>query len=300
MVHVPDFQIDSSRWVEGNLLYGKHLAGAIREHIAHQTAELSEKPGLAALLVGEDEASRVYVGHKEKDAAKCGFHSEVVRLPADSTQEQVLAQVHSWNTDPAIHGIIVQLPLPAHLNATEIIQAVSPEKDADGFHFINMGRLLAKEQATVACTPLGVMVMLNEAGVDLSGKHAVVLGRSNIVGKPMAQLLLDSGQCTVTVCHSRTVNINDYVEQADILISAMGVRGIVDHSRVKSGAIVIDVGMHRVDGKLKGDLDYELLTDVASLITPVPGGVGPMTRAMLMVNTLENYQRIRTNQSYLS
>lgn len=285
---IPSFEIEKSQWIDGKLLRGKLLAAEIREKIKKMSELRGITPGLGALLVGDDPASQIYVSSKEKNALEMKFHSVVKKLPETASEKEVLQIVEEWNNDSTIHGILVQLPLPSQINERKVLQAIDPAKDGDGFHFENMGRLMAKAEGTISCTPLGIMVMLKEAGIDLTGKHAVVLGRSNIVGKPMAQLLLDGGNCTVTVCHSRTKNINDIIATADILVSAMGVRGIVDESRIKPGSVVIDVGMHRVDGKLKGDLDYEKTLDKVEYVTPVPGGVGPMTIAMLLYNTYQN------------
>ncbi|MDH5718759.1 MAG: bifunctional 5,10-methylenetetrahydrofolate dehydrogenase/5,10-methenyltetrahydrofolate cyclohydrolase [Spirochaetia bacterium] len=300
MIEIPRFNISSEEWIEDKLLYGKKLAVLIREKLKIWTNEKNIKPGLAALLVGEDEASKIYVSSKEKAASEIGFHSIVKKLPASASQEEVAAVIHEWNLDSSIDGILVQLPLPKQINSQNILQAISPEKDADGFHFVNMGRLMAKEKGTIACTPLGIMVMIKELGIETEGKHAVVLGRSNIVGKPMAQLLLDSGQCTVTICHSKSKNLQEMVSKADILISAMGVRDIVDHSKIKEGSVVVDVGMHRIEGKVKGDLDYKEIINKVSFITPVPGGVGPMTIAMLLYNTYQNALWKKEKESYLA
>ncbi|MDH5719605.1 MAG: bifunctional 5,10-methylenetetrahydrofolate dehydrogenase/5,10-methenyltetrahydrofolate cyclohydrolase [Spirochaetia bacterium] len=288
MIEIPSFKIPKEDWVEDKLLYGKKLAVKIREHLKERVEKTKIRPGLAALLVGEDEASKIYVSSKEKAANEIGFHSVVKKLPVDATQEEVLAVVHEWNNDENIHGILVQLPLPKHINSQNILQSINASKDADGFHYANMGRLMAKEKGAIACTPLGIIVMLKELGVNTEGKHALVLGRSNIVGKPMAQLLLDAAQCTVTVCHSKSRNIDEMTASADILVAAMGVRDVIDYSKIKKDAIVIDVGMHRIDGKVKGDLDYKEILDKVSFITPVPGGVGPMTIAMLLYNTYQN------------
>jgi len=288
MIEVPVFNIPKNEWVEDKLLYGKRLAVKIRENLKVKVETNSVKPGLAALIVGEDEASKIYVSSKEKAANEIGFYSVVKKLPETASQEDVLAVVHEWNNDERIHGILVQLPLPKHINSQNILQAIKPAKDADGFHYENMGRLMAKEKGTIACTPLGIIVMLKELGIETEGKQALVLGRSNIVGKPMAQLLLDAGQCTVTVCHSKSRNIDEMTASADILVAAMGVRGVVDHTKIKEGAVVIDVGMHRIGGKVTGDLDYKEILDKVSYITPVPGGVGPMTIAMLLYNTYQN------------
>lgn len=291
MIHVPKFNITQDKWVDGKLLWGKKLAKEVRGVIAGKLAGSSVKPGLAVLLVGEDEASKVYVSHKEKAAAEVGFHSIVKRISAESTQEEVLEIIHNWNNDPAIHGILVQLPLPKHLDEAVIVQSVAPEKDVDGFHYENIGRLHAKVPGIVSCTPLGIMVMISELGYDTRGKNAVVLGRSNIVGKPMAQLLMDAGQATVSICHSRTQDVVDYVSKADIVVAAMGVRDIVTPDMIKKDALVIDVGMHRLETGLAGDLDYKDMVDQASYITPVPGGVGPMTIAMLLYNTFHNAEK---------
>lgn len=276
---------------------GKHLAQRIRAEVAQAAGLLPHKPGLAVILVGDDVASQVYVGGKEKAAQEVGFHSRVLRLPATVAQEELVAQIHAFNHDAAIHGILVQLPLPKHLNEEEILQAIIPEKDADGFHFLNQGRLLAGLPTTLPCTPAGIALMLRELEREkpefvLAGKHAVVVGRSNIVGKPMAQLLL-AFNMTVTMCHSKTQNLQEFIQNADLLVSATGVRGVVDLATMKEGAIVIDVGMHRIDGKLTGDLELSFAEKSAAFYTPVPGGVGPMTIAMLLYNTLRNAERMQ-------
>lgn len=295
-----EFNISANSFIEGNLLWGKKLAQQVRNHIKNVCMKEKLKPGLAVLLAGNDPASQIYVGGKEKAAAEAGFFSEVKTLPENCTQEELLAVIHEWNMNPAIHGILVQLPLPRHINEQNIIQSILSRKDADGFHFENQGKLLCNVPGTVACTPLGIAMMLYFSGVDITGKHAVILGRSNIVGKPMAQLLLNIFNCTVTTCHSRTREINRYAEQADILISAMGVRDVISSSSVRKGAIVIDVGMHRSNGKLTGDLDFDAICHKASLITPVPGGVGPMTIAMLLYNTLQNALKYKKDTEILS
>lgn len=288
MIEIPSFGIPSEKWVEGKKLWGKKLAAQIRSFIGERVKDMAQKPGLATILVGEDPASQVYVGSKEKDAKSVGFHAVVERLPATTQEEELKQIVEKYNADDKIHGILVQLPLPSHINEREILQTIRADKDADGFHYENIGKLSAKEEGIVSCTPLGIMVMLKELGIELSGKNAVVLGRSNIVGKPMASLLLDAGQSTVTICHSRTQNLEEHVRQADILVSAMGRRDIVSPDWIKPGAIIIDVGMHRLDNGLTGDLDLDKMEDKASFVTPVPGGVGPMTRAMLLYNAYNN------------
>ena len=279
---------------------GKAMAAAISARIADETAALKAGhgivPGLAVVIVGEDAASQVYVRNKQRTAEGCGFHSIKHALPADVSEEELLALIDSLNTDAAIHGILVQLPLPGHLDETRITQAISPAKDVDGFHYINIGKLTAgaTADAFVPCTPAGCMLMVEEhLGADLSGKTAVVIGRSNIVGKPMAALLL-AANATVTVCHSRTPDLPAVASGADILVAAVGRPNMVKQDWIKPGAIVIDVGINRVDvddggekrSKLTGDVDYDGAAEVAAAITPVPGGVGPMTITMLMSNTL--------------
>lgn len=278
---------------------GKHLAQLLRAEIARKASLLPNRPGLAVILVGDDAASQVYVAGKEKAALEVGFDSRVVRLPATVTQEELVAQLHKFNHDTAIHGILVQLPLPKHLNEEQILQAIVPEKDADGFHFLNQGRLLAGVPTTLPCTPAGIALMLRELTREkvefaLEGKHAVVIGRSNIVGKPMAQLLL-AFNMTVTMCHSKTKNLHEFIQSADLIVSATGVRGAVDLTAMKAGAIVVDVGMHRVDGKLTGDLELDFAEKNAAFFTPVPGGVGPMTIALLLHNTLRNAMQIQNH-----
>lgn len=272
---------------------GKKLAELVRADVAQAAARLPVKPGLAVILAGDDAASQIYVGGKEKAAVGAGFFSRVVRLPGTVTQEELIAQIHAFNTDANIHGILVQLPLPKHLNEEQVLQAIVAEKDADGFHYINQGRLLAGQSTTLPCTPAGVALMLRElargpAHFQPEGKHAVVVGRSNIVGKPMAQLLLSGLNMTVSMCHSRTRNLGDFIRSADLIVSATGVLGVIDLATMKEGAIVIDVGMHRIDGKVTGDLDLKIAEQKAAYFTPVPGGVGPMTIAMLLFNTLRN------------
>ncbi len=292
MIHVPEFNIPPEKWVDGKLLIGKNLAAEIHAWLKVRVDELNTKPGLAVLLAGDDPASNIYVTSKEKAAQAVGFHSIIERVPADTPAQRIFEIIDKWNADPSIHGILVQLPLPSHINEREALQRVRPEKDVDGFHFENIGRLSAKAEGTISCTPLGIMVMIRELGFATGGKNAVVLGRSNIVGKPMAQLLLDVGQSTVTICHSRTLGMEDFIRRADILVSAMGVRGIVNPDWIKPGALVIDVGMHRGEKGVCGDLDYKAMMDRVSYITPVPRGVGPMTIAMLLYNTYHNAANI--------
>ncbi len=290
---------------KARIIDGKATAAALTEQITQGAADLLAKsnvrPGLAVVIVGEDPASQVYVRNKKRTAESCGFHSVQHALPADTSQEGLLSLVSELNADDAIHGILVQLPLPDHMDEETVTQAIAPEKDVDGFHFQNIGKLTAGNTATafVPCTPAGCMLMVErELGKDLSGLNAVVIGRSNIVGKPMASLLLHAN-ATVTICHSRTKDLAQVARNADILVAAVGRPRMVKGDWVKPDAVVIDVGINRieveVDGekkkKLTGDVDFDEAVEVAGAITPVPGGVGPMTIAMLMSNTLESAKR---------
>ena len=263
---------------------GKTLAAKVKARAAEAAKGLSRRPGLAVILVGNDPASRVYVNGKERDCAECGFRSFEYALPEDTTQEALLTLMETLNRDPEADGILCQLPLPPHLDETAVLNAIAPDKDVDCFHPYNVGRLVAGDPVFLPCTPAGVMEMLREYGISVRGKRCVVLGRSNIVGKPMAMLLLRQDG-TVTVCHSRTPDLAAVTREADILVSAVGRAGLVTADMVKEGAVVIDVAMNRDGaGKLCGDVDYAGVEPKASYITPVPGGVGPMTRAMLMEN----------------
>jgi len=281
---------------------GKAKAAELSEKITQQTAALARehgiKPGLAVVIIGEDPASQVYVRNKKRTAEACGFHSVQHALPADVSQQEVLDLVTSLNEDAGIHGILVQLPLPDHLDEKRITQSILPSKDVDGFHYINIGKLTAGDTADafVPCTPAGCMLMIEDhLGSDLSGLGAVVIGRSNIVGKPMASLLL-ARNATVTICHSRTKDLPAVVRGADIVVAAVGRPGMVRGDWIKPGAVVIDVGINRVQvevngetkSKLVGDVDYDAACEMAKAITPVPGGVGPMTITMLMANTLRS------------
>ena len=276
--------------MSANLIDGKQAAKEIRIGLRKEVAALKEKgvaPGLAVILAGSDPASQIYVANKEKACEKVGIASQTIRMPETVTQAELLAEIERLNTDPAIHGILLQLPIYKHLNEREALLAIRPEKDVDGFHPINAGKLFLGEKAPVACTPAGCMELLRRAGVPLSGKRAVVIGRSNIVGKPMAMLLL-AANCTVTMCHSRTVDLPSVTREADILVAAIGRPRFVTADMVKEGAAVIDVGINRLeDGSICGDVDYDAVAGKAGWITPVPGGVGPMTIAMLLVNTVE-------------
>ena len=273
------------------LIDGKALAAKMQGKLAEKTATLKEEkgivPGLVVILVGEDPASQVYVRNKERSALAAGFKSQVVRLAETTTEEELLALIETYNQDADWHGILVQLPLPDHIDEEKVLFAISPEKDVDGFHPTNMGKLWSGHAVMVPSTPAGIMEMFKEYQVDLTGKNAVVIGRSNIVGKPMAQLLMDA-HATVTIAHSRTKNLAELARQADILVVAIGRGHFVTKDFVKEGAVVIDVGMNRDEnGKLIGDVKFDEVVPVASLITPVPGGVGPMTITMLMEQTYE-------------
>jgi methylenetetrahydrofolate dehydrogenase (NADP+)/methenyltetrahydrofolate cyclohydrolase len=272
------------------LISGSELAKKRREEIKEEVIKLKEKgitPGLAVILVGEDPASQVYVRNKENACKEVGFYSEVYRLPEETTQEELLALIDKLNNDDKIHGLLVQLPVPKHIDETAVIHAISPRKDVDGFLPENLGSLLIGEQAFEPCTPKGCIELIKESGIDIAGKKAVVVGRSNIVGKPVA-LMLSRENATVTICHSHTKNLKELCKQADILIVAIGKSKFVDAEYVKPGAVVIDVGMDRDEnGKLCGDVDFASVEPIASKITPVPGGVGPMTIAMLMHNCVE-------------
>ncbi|MBJ6364234.1 bifunctional methylenetetrahydrofolate dehydrogenase/methenyltetrahydrofolate cyclohydrolase FolD [Paenibacillus sp. GCM10012307] len=274
---------------------GKHISEVIRQEVSEQTRKLKEKgivPGLAVVLVGEDPASKVYVGSKEKACQQMGFYSEVHRLPENTTEEQLLDLIDRLNKQGSIHGILVQLPLPAHIQEKAVIDAISVDKDVDGFHPVSTGNLVIGDDSLLPCTPAGCIELIKRTGTEISGKHAVVIGRSNIVGKPVAMLLLREN-ATVTICHSRTANMKELTKQADILVVAIGKANAIDSSYVKPGAVVIDVGINRLDtGKLAGDVHFDSVQEIAGHITPVPGGVGPMTITMLMQNTLIAAKRI--------
>ncbi len=267
-------------------LDGKALAQKVKERVRQEAAGLPRRPGLAMVLVGEDPASHVYVRGKSRDCEQCGIYSETYDLPENTTQTQLLALVEELNGREDIDGIIVELPLPAHLDERQVLEAVAPDKDVDCFHPFNAGKLFVGEKGFLPCTPAGIMELLEEYHIDPAGKRAVVVGRSNIVGKPVAMLLLMK-DATVTICHSRTEGLAEICRQADILVAAVGKRGVLTADMVKEGAVVIDVAMNRdEDGKLCGDLDHTATAEKAAYLSPVPGGVGPMTRAVLMENTL--------------
>ena len=267
------------------ILDGKALAAKCKEAVKKEAESLQRKPGLAVIIVGNNPASRVYVNSKRKDCEDCGFLSEEYAMPEETTQEELITLIETLNGREDIDGILCQLPLPKGIDEEAVLMAISPEKDVDGFHPMNMGSLLIGKEGFLPCTPYGIMEILKEYDIDPHGKHCVVVGRSNIVGKPMAALLLQA-DATVTVCHSKTPDLCSQCLQADILVSAAGRRGLITADMVKPGAVVIDVAMNRgPDGKLCGDADYAAVAERAAFITPVPGGVGPMTRAMLLENT---------------
>ena len=273
-----------------NIIDGKRISAEIRAEIKAETeafaAEHGYRPGLAVIIVGEDPASQVYVRNKRKACEEVGFYSEAYELPAETTQEELNALVDKLNANEKIHGILCQLPLPNHLDENEVILRIDPKKDVDAFHPVNVGRIMIGDYSFLPCTPAGVMALLERSGIEISGKECVVVGRSNIVGKPQAMLLLHANG-TVTICHSRTKNLAEVCRRADILVAAIGKADFFTGDMVKDGAVVIDVGMNRrADGKLTGDVDFASVEPKASYITPVPGGVGPMTITMLMKNTL--------------
>jgi methylenetetrahydrofolate dehydrogenase (NADP+)/methenyltetrahydrofolate cyclohydrolase len=286
------------------LIDGNSLAAQIREEVREEVNALTSTrgitPGLNLLLVGEDPASAVYVRNKGKDCEKVGIQSTILRLPETASEQEVLDVVHAWNADSSVHGILVQLPLPKHINEHRVINAISPLKDVDGFHPESAGKVMIGLDGFIPCTPHGVLEMLRRYNIETSGKHAVIVGRSNIVGKPLAILLAQKrtpGNATVTICHTGTPDIAQYTRTADILISAVGHHGVITKDHVKPGAVVIDVGINRItlpDGttKLVGDVLFDEVEPIAQAITPVPGGVGPMTRAMLLRNTLKAAQAV--------
>lgn len=283
---------------ETRLIDGAALARRVRERVAADVADLKGRgvvPGLSVVLVGDDPASAVYVRHKTADCEEAGMRGEQINLPASTSQQELLAVVDRLNADPAVHGILVQMPVPKQIDPSAVIRRIDPSKDVDGFHPINVGRVyVGDSEAFAPCTPAGVMAMLADAGVELRGADVVVVGRSNIVGKPMAALLVQAGvDATVTVCHSRTRDLASHTRRADVLVAAIGRARFITGDMIKPGAVVVDVGMNTIDDpsrksgkRLVGDVDFDAALGVASAITPVPGGVGPMTRAMLLVNTV--------------
>jgi methylenetetrahydrofolate dehydrogenase (NADP+)/methenyltetrahydrofolate cyclohydrolase len=287
-----------------SIIDGKKIAAEIREELKKEVEQLKTRgvvPGLGVVLVGDDPASRSYVTAKEKACADIGLYSDDNRLPAETTQKELMGLVDKLNNDPKIHGILVQLPLPEPLDEAEVLLRINPEKDVDGFHPVNVGKMVVGEEAFLPCTPHGVLQLLARSGVEISGAHVVIVGRSNIVGKPLANMLIqkkENANATVTVCHTRTKDIASYTKQADILIAAAGMPKVVTADMVRDGVVVIDVGVNRVEDatrergyRLVGDVDFEAVKEKASMITPVPGGVGPMTITMLLHNTIESAKR---------
>lgn len=290
--------------MSAKIIDGKQVASDIREELKNEVSALKEKgvvPGLGVILVGDDPASKSYVSAKEKACGDIGIFSDDNRLPVDTTQEDLLKLVERMNNDPKINGILVQLPLPKHIDESAVLLAIDPDKDVDGFHPMNVGKMVVGEKAFLPCTPHGVVQLLKRSGIETSGAHVVVVGRSNIVGKPVANMLLqkkDGANATVTLCHTRTKDLAYHTRQADIIIAASGWPNTVTADMVKDGAVVIDVGVNRVEDpsrergyRLVGDVDFEAVKEKASLITPVPGGVGPMTITMLLYNTVESAKR---------
>lgn len=275
--------------MEAKLINGKEIAAKTRTEIALKVNELKEDgiiPGLAVVLAGNNHASRTYVNNKQKACKELGMNSMLIEFPENLTEEELLTKIAELNNDKDIHGILVQLPLPGHIDEKKVIESISPSKDVDGFHPISIGRMMTGQETFLPCTPFGIMVMLKEMDIEVSGKHVVVVGRSNIVGKPAGQLFLKEN-ATVTYCHSKTKDLMGHTNRADILVSAVGIANFITSEHVKEGTVVIDVGMNRDEnGKLCGDVDFEGVKQKASYITPVPGGVGPMTITMLMYNTL--------------
>lgn len=277
-----------------NIINGKEIASAIKLAIAEELkkikADTGREAGLAVVLVGDDPSSIVYVRNKKKACQEVGIRSSEYRLPKETSQDALLKLIASLNKNPEIHGILVQLPLPHHIQTDKIIEAINPDKDVDGFHPVNVGKLVANTASLISCTPLGVITLLDKSGIPIEGRKVVIVGRSNIVGKPAALLFLHRN-ATVTICHSRTKNLSDYTLRADILVAAIGKPAFVKADMIKKGAVVIDVGINRDEAGLIGDVDFPSVKEKVSYITPVPGGVGPMTIAMLMKNTLTAFKQ---------
>ncbi|ARI77100.1 bifunctional methylenetetrahydrofolate dehydrogenase/methenyltetrahydrofolate cyclohydrolase FolD [Halobacillus mangrovi] len=284
--------------MSAEVIYGKQLAEELRQEMKKEVSELHKHnihPKLVVVIIGQDPASMSYVKGKQRASEKIGLDSELMELPESTSEKELLDLIDQLNQDQTVHGILVQLPLPNHIEDQKVIEAINPEKDVDGFHPINVGRLLTGQETFYPCTPYGIMVMLKRANITIEGKHVVIIGRSNLVGKPVGQLLLNEN-ATVTHCHSRTKNLRDHTKQADILIVAAGKAGLISGDDIEEGTIVIDVGVNRVDGKLTGDVDFESASEKASHITPVPKGVGPMTITMLLHNTIKAAKRIHNHQ----
>ena len=282
--------------MEDKIVSGVEIAKKIREGIKSEVERLEKKPGLAAVLVGDNPASRVYVGIKRKHCEEVGIYSEEHKLPEDATEEELFELIEKLNNDSKISAILIQLPVPSHISTEKMFGRVALDKDVDGFNPVNVGRLVEGNESSVPCTPGGIVRMLDEAGAEPRGKHAVVVGRSNIVGKPVAMMLLNR-DATVTVCHSKTRNLAETTRRADILIVAAGKPGIITGDMIKEGAFVVDVGINKVDGKLRGDVDFESVMERAGKITPVPGGVGPMTVATLLENTLKLWKKQNSGEA---
>ncbi|MGI8316188.1 bifunctional methylenetetrahydrofolate dehydrogenase/methenyltetrahydrofolate cyclohydrolase FolD [Halobacillus mangrovi] len=284
--------------MSAEVIYGKQLAEELRQEMKEEVSELHNHnihPKLVVVIIGEDPASMSYVKGKQRASEKIGLDSELIELPESTSEKELLDLIDQLNEDQTVHGILVQLPLPDHIEDQKVIEAITPEKDVDGFHPINVGRLLTGQETFYPCTPYGIMVMLKRANITIEGKHVVIVGRSNLVGKPVGQLLLNEN-ATVTHCHSRTKNLRDHTKQADILIVAAGKAGLITGDDIEEGTVVIDVGVNRVDGKLTGDVDFDSACEKASHITPVPKGVGPMTITMLLHNTIKAAKRIHNHQ----
>ena len=273
-----------------NIIDGKAISNEIQENIKKEVELLDKKPGLAVILVGGDSASQIYVNNKEKMCKKLGINSFVYRLPEDTCEKELLDLIEKLNNDSDVDGILLQHPVPSQIDEMKAFCTIAPKKDVDGFNIVNRGKLAVGEDAFVACTPLGVVEMIKHEGIEIKGKHCVIIGRSNIVGKPLYELMLREN-ATVTVCHSKTVGLKDICKTADILVAAIGKPKFVTEDMVKNGAVVIDVGINRIDGKIIGDVDFESVSKKASYITPVPGGVGPMTIAMLMKNVMKAHNQ---------
>lgn len=277
-----------------NIIYGKELATELREEMRQEVSELKAKnvvPGLTVIILGEDPASLSYVRGKQKASDKVGMESKLIEMPDTTSEGDLLDLIAEQNKDETVHGILVQLPLPDHISEQKVIEAIDPAKDVDGFHPINVGRMMTGQDTFYPCTPYGIFVMLKKAEIEIKGKHVVVVGRSNLVGKPVGQLLLNE-DATVTYCHSKTPDLAFHTKQADIVIVAAGKAGLVKGDHIKEGAVVIDVGVNRVDGKLVGDVDFASVEPIASHLTPVPKGVGPMTITMLLHNTIKAAKKI--------
>lgn len=283
----------------GKLIDGKKISQHIRAGLETEVQKLTEagvKPGLAVILVGNNQASRTYVTSKQKSCKAIGMESVLIELPEDVEEAVLLEQINELNHDNAIHGILVQLPLPKHISEQKVIETISPDKDVDGFHPINIGKMMTNQDTFLPCTPYGVLEMLKYEGIAIEGKHVVIVGRSNIVGKPAGQLLLNEN-ATVTYCHSRTPDLSVFTKQADIVVAAVGIAKYINSSHIKDGAVVIDVGINRDEnGKLCGDVDFDDVKDHTSFITPVPGGVGPMTITMLLANTVKSAKNVQNNR----